>query len=157
MVKVKFLVTLALLMLTVLPMNSQTISIGDKRVKTFVTEKGDTLVIMNHQDARVLLEDVLHYEYSDSLLAVYKERDSLNTKSISIQKETIVKLATKGENYETIIKNLNEIIANKDSEVALKDDTIKEQKKEIRKQKFYKIVAIVAGAAAVVLVLLSGG
>lgn len=144
-------------MLTVLPMNSQTISIGDKRVKTFVTEKGDTLVIMNHQDARVLLEDVLHYEYSDSLLAVYKERDSLNTKSISIQKETIVKLATKGENYETIIKNLNEIIANKDSEVALKDDTIKEQKKEIRKQKFYKIVAIVAGAAAVVLVLLSGG
>ena len=140
-------------MLTVLPMNSQTISIEGKRVSTFVTEKGDTLVIMNHKDAKVLLEDVLHYEYSDSLLAVYKERDSLNTNIITLQKGAIVKLAIKEMNFENIIANLNKIIANNKTEVELKDKTIKEQKKEIRKQKFYKIIAIIGGAALTVLAL----
>ena len=125
-------------MLTVLPMNSQTISIGDKRVKTFVTQKGDTLVIMNHQDARTLLEDVLHYEYSDSLLTVYKGRDSLNTNSIKIQKEVILKLSLSNDNFNMVIKNLNKIIANKDDEIVFKDETILNQKKEIKKQKFYK-------------------
>jgi len=134
-------------------MNSQTISIEGKRVSTFVTEKGDTLVIMNHKDAKVLLEDVLHYEYSDSLLAVYKERDSLNTNIITLQKGAIVKLAIKEMNFENIIANLNKIIANNKTEVELKDKTIKEQKKEIRKQKFYKIIAIIGGAALTVLAL----
>lgn len=144
-------------MLTVLPMNSQTISTGGNRVKTFINEKGDTLVQMGYEDARVLLEDVLHYEYSDSLLAVYKDRDSLNTKTITLQKEVIVKLSVKESNYEAIIANLNEIIANKDEEVALKDETIKQQKKEIRKQKTYKVLSIIGGVAATILVLLAGG
>ena len=139
-----------------LPMSSQNISIGDSRVKTFITQKGDTLVIMCHNDARLLLEDVLHYEYSDSLLNIYKVRDSLNTNSITIQKEAIIKLSQKGLNFEAIIENLNKLIANKDSEVALKDDTIKEQKKEIKKQKLYKVLGIIGGIGLTILVLLIG-
>tara|TARA_R110000803_G_scaffold74903_3_gene139058 strand:+ start:45111 stop:45527 length:417 start_codon:yes stop_codon:yes gene_type:complete len=134
-------------------MNSQTISIGDKRVKTFVTQKGDTLVIMNHQDARTLLEDVLHYEYSDSLLTVYKGRDSLNTNSIKIQKEVILKLSLSNDNFNMVIKNLNKIIANKDDEIVLKDETILNQKKEIKKQKFYKSVAVVGAIVLPILLL----
>lgn len=137
----------------VLPMSSQTISIGDKRVKTFITQKGDTLVIMSHHDARVLLEDVLHYEYSDSLLEVYKGRDSLNSNAIIMQKEVIMKLSTSNDNFNLIIKNLNNIIANKDDEIILKDETILIQKKEIRKQKFYKSVAVVGAIVLPILLL----
>ena len=139
-----------------LPMSSQTTLTGSNRVKTFINEQGDTLVQMGYEDARVLLEDVLHYEYADSLLTVYKERDSLNTKTITLQKEVIVKLSIKESNYEAIMVNLQKIIANKGEEVALKDETIKQQKKEIRKQKFYKIVAIIGGGVATILVLLAG-
>ncbi len=139
-------------MLMVLPSSSQTISTGSNRVKTFVNDKGDTLVQMGYEDARVLLEDVLHYEYADSLLEVYKVRDSLNTKTVTLQKEAIVKLSLKESNYESIISNLNEIIANKDEEVALKDETIKQQKKEIRKQKIYKILGIIGSILLPILV-----
>jgi hypothetical protein len=136
-------------------MHSQNISIRGKRVSTFVTEKGDTLVIMNHKDAKVLLEDVLHYEYSDSLLAVYKDRDSLNTNIITFQKEAIVKLAIKETNFETIIANLNKVITNKKTEVALKDETIEAQEKEIKKQKRQKVLAIIGGIALTILTFLA--
>lgn len=139
------------------PMHSQNISIKENRVKTFINEKGDTLVQMNYEDARTLLKDVLEYQYTDSLLGVYKLRDSLNTKTITLQKEAIVKLSVKESNFETIIANLNEIIANKDQEVALKDETIEQQKKEIGKQKTYKVLSIIGGVAATILVLLAGG
>ena len=75
-----------------LPSLSQNISIEKNRVKTIILN-GDTLVQMHYEDARVLLEDVLHYEYADSLLAVYKGRDSLNTKTVTLQKEAITKLS----------------------------------------------------------------
>ena len=138
-----------------LPMSSQTISIEGKRVNTFVTEKSDTLIIMNYKDAKVLLEDLLHYEYSDSLLSVYKERDSLNTNIITFQKEAIVKLAVKEQNLEAIITNLNEVIVNNGTEVELKDKTIKAQEKEINKQKRQKVLAIISGIALTILTFLA--
>lgn len=141
----------------VLPMHSQTTSTKENRVKTFINDKGDTLVQMNYEDARILLKDVLEYQYADSLLSVYKLRDSLNTKTITLQKEAIVKLSLKEANFETIIANLNEIIANKDEEVALKDETIEQQKKEITKQKTYKVISIIGGVAGMILILLAGG
>ena len=96
-------------MLMKLQVNSQTTSTTENRVKTFINQRGDTLVQMCYKDARTLLNDVLEYQYTDSLLDVYKDRDSLNTKTITLQKETIVKLSLKEANYEKIIKNLNEI------------------------------------------------
>ena len=51
--------------------NCQTTSF-EERVKVTINQKGDTLVEMHYNDAKVLLEDVLHYEYADSLLTKFK-------------------------------------------------------------------------------------
>ena len=136
-----------------LPSLSQSISI-EGRVETFVTEEGDTLVIMGYEDARTLLEDVLECEYSDSLMTVYIERDSLNTRTVTLQKEVLMKMGKEKLNLETMITNLEEVIVNKDIALALKDDTIKQQKKEIRKQKFLKIIGFAGSIIIPIVVLL---
>lgn len=120
----------------VLPTHSQTISKGE--VKTLVNEKGDTLVMMNLEDARIILSDLMEYEIVDSLLITYKEKDSLNTTTITLQKDIIVKLTKKSNNQEIQIDNFETILANKNKELLLKEDTLKQQKKEIRKQKIFK-------------------
>ena len=138
-----------------LPSLSQTTSTGqNNRVTTTVNEKGDTLVTMSYEDARVLLRDVLYYEYTDSLLTVFKERDSLNTSVITMQKEVLVILGQQKLNLEQMITNLETVIENKDVEIGLKDDIIKQQKKEIRKQKILKIVGFSAAIVLPILTLL---
>ncbi len=121
-----------------LPSQSQTISKGE--VKTIIDDSGDTLVIMNLEDAKLILNDLLEYEIADSILTVYKEKDSLNSKTITLQKEVIFKLMEKSENQELQIDNFQQILDNKNKEIGLKEDTIKQQKKEIRKQKFLKFL-----------------
>ena len=120
-----------------LPTLSQTISKGEVRT---IVENGDTLVIMNLEDAKVILNDLLEYEIADSLLTVYKEKDSLNTNTITLQKEVIFKLMEKSDNQQTQIDNFQQILDNKNSELGMKEDTIKQQKKELRKQKFLKFL-----------------
>tara|TARA_R110001592_G_scaffold141781_2_gene363643 strand:- start:685 stop:1023 length:339 start_codon:yes stop_codon:yes gene_type:complete len=110
---------------------------------------------MCYKDARTLLNDVLEYQYTDSLLGVYKDRDSLNTKTITLQKETIVKLSLKQSNYETIVENLSNINKNKDDEINFQLDIIKQQKKEIRKQKFYKILSTIGSVVLPIITLLT--
>lgn len=125
----------------VLQSHSQSIStVEPNRIIVYVSEQGDTMVSMYIGDAKVLLEDVLHYQYSDSLLNVYKEKDSLSTNTINMQKDVLMKMGQEKMNLEAMNSNLESIIANKDGEIALKDDIIKQQKKEIRKQKFLKII-----------------
>jgi len=121
-----------------LPTLSQTISKGE--VKTIVDESGDTLVIMNLEDAKIILSDLLEYEIVDSILTVYKEKDSLNQKTITLQKEVIFKLMEKSDNQQDQINNFQQIINNKDEELGHKDDTLKQYKKELRKQKFLKFL-----------------
>jgi hypothetical protein len=121
-----------------LPILSQTISKGE--VKTIIDDSGDTLVIMNLEDAKVILNDLLEYEIADSLLTVYKEKDTLNTKTITLQKEVIFKLMEKSDNQQTQINNFQQILDNKNAELGMKEDTIKQQKKELRKQKFLKFL-----------------
>ena len=119
------------------PILSQTISKGEVRT---IVENGDTLVIMNLEDAKVILNDLLEYEIADSLLTVYKEKDSLNTNTITLQKEVIFKLMEKSDNQQGQIDNFQQILDNKNSELGMKEDTIKQQKKELRKQKFLKFL-----------------
>ena len=121
------------------PILSQTISKGEVRT---IVENGDTLVIMNLEDAKVILNDLLEYEIADSLLTVYKEKDTLNTNTITLQKEVIIKLMEKSENQQSQIDNFQQILDNKNSELGMKEDTIKQQKKEIRKQKFLKFLGL---------------
>ena len=119
------------------PTLSQTISKGEVRT---IVKNGDTLVIMNLEDAKVILNDLLEYEIADSLLTVYKEKDSLNTNTITLQKEVIFKLMEKSDNQQSQIDNFQQILDNKNSELGMKEDTIKQQKKELRKQKFLKFL-----------------
>lgn len=121
-----------------LPILSQTISKGE--VKTIVDDGGDTLVIMNLEDAKIILNDLLEYEIADSLLTVYKEKDSLNTQTITLQKEVIFKLMEKSDNQSDQIKNFQKLIDNKNEELGHKDDTLKQYKKELRKQKLLKFL-----------------
>lgn len=121
------------------PTLSQTISKGEVRT---IVENGDTLVIMNLEDAKVILNDLLEYEIADSLLTVYKEKDTLNTNTITLQKEVIFKLMEKSENQQNQIDNFQQILDNKNSELGMKEDTIKQQKKELRKQKFLKFLGL---------------
>ena len=136
-----------------LPSQSQTISKGE--VKTLVNENGDTLVMMNLEDARIILSDLMEYEIVDSLLLVYKEKDSLNTNTITLQKDIIVKLTQKSNNQQVQIDNFQTILDNKNEESALKDETIKQQKKEIRKQKFLKILGFTGSIVLPILTLLA--
>ena len=135
-----------------LPSQSQTISKGE--VKTLVNENGDTLVMMNLEDARIILSDLMEYEIVDSLLAVYEEKDSLNTHTITLQKDIIVKLTKKSSNQQVQIDNFQTILDNKNEEIGLKDETIKQQKKEIRKQKFLKIIGFTGSIVLPILTLL---
>ena len=121
-----------------LPVHSQIISRGE--VKTLINANGDTLVVMNIEDAKVILSDLLEYEIVDSLLTVYKEKDSLYNNTITLQKDIIVKLTQKSENQTLQISNFQSILDNKDQELLFNEDIIKQQKKEIRKQKFLKLV-----------------
>ena len=137
----------------ILPIHSQTISRGE--IKETVNLNGDTLVIMHLEDARVILNDLLEYEVVDSLLTVYKEKDSLNTSKIEIQKDIIFKLVEKNDNQQTQINNFQQILDNLKSEIVLKEDTIKQQKKEIRKQKLLKLTGFTSSIILPILTLLA--
>jgi len=96
----------------------------------------------------------MEYEVVDSLLLVYKEKDSLNTNTITLQKDIIVKLTQKSDNQQIQIDNFQTILDNKNEEIALKEETIKQQKKEIRKQKFLKIIGFTGSIVLPILTLL---
>jgi len=103
-------------------------------IESLINDKGDTLIVMPLEEAKMLLTDLLECEVSDSLLNIYVERDSLNKEKIILKDNIIEKLKLQNQNSENIIKNLEDIVGNKDEEISLKDKTIKEQKKEIKKQ-----------------------
>tara|TARA_R110002020_G_scaffold167779_1_gene356245 strand:+ start:5747 stop:6085 length:339 start_codon:yes stop_codon:yes gene_type:complete len=109
---------------------------------------------MNLEDAKFILSDLLQYEVTDSLLNVYVERDSLNTEKIVLKDEIIEKLNLQNFNCNEMVSNLEKIISNKDSEIVLKDDIIKQQKKEIRKQKFLKFLGLAGSVILPIVTLL---
>lgn len=124
------------------------------RVQTYVTEEGKTMVIMTYEDAKVLLQDLLYYEFTDSLLREYKAKDTLNTGKIELQKSFIDNLTQENTNLEIMVSNLEDIINNKDEELGYKDDTIKQQKKEIRKQKRLKILGFVGTVVVPIVIII---
>ena len=137
----------------ILPIHSQTILRGE--VKEIINSDGDVLVVMHLEDARIILNDLLEYEIADSLLTVYKEKDSLNTNTISLQKDIIFKLVEKSDNQQSQINNFQKILDNNKQIIQYKDDTIKHQKKEIRKQKLQKILGFSGSIILPILTLLA--
>ena len=135
------------------PTVSQTISRGE--VKEIINNEGDTLVLMNLEDAKIVLGDLLEYEIADSIITIYKEKDTLNTNTISLQKDIIVKLTQKSNNQQSIIDNFEQILSNKNKEIKLKDETIEAQKKEIKKQKRLKIVGFIGSILLPIITLIA--
>ena len=110
---------------------------------------------MNLEDAKIVLGDLLEYEIADSIITIYKEKDTLNTNTISLQKDIIVKLTQKSNNQQSIIDNFEQILSNKDKEIKLKDETIEAQKKEIKKQKRLKIVGFIGSILLPIITLIA--
>ena len=148
----KYLLSLVIWVVMILPIHSQTILRGE--VKEIINSDGDVLVVMHLEDARIILNDLLEYEIADSLLTVYKEKDSLNTNTISLQKDIIFKLVEKSDNQQSQINNFQKILDNNKQIIQYKDDTIKHQKKEIRKQKLQKILGFSGSVILPILTLL---
>jgi uncharacterized coiled-coil protein SlyX len=95
-------------------------------------------------DAKSVLDDLLDKQVSDSLVDVYASRDSINQVSIALQADQIKTLNETIKNQGLISDNLTTIVSNKDKEISDLNDIIKQQKKEIRKQKILKIIGFTA-------------
>ena len=130
----------------------QNISKGE--IKTIVNSQGDTLIMMRLSDAKVILSDLMEFRYVDSLLSIYKLRDSLKTSTITMQKDVIDKLIQKSNNQDTQLTNFQSILSNKDQEITFKEDVIKSQKKEIRKQKVLKIIGFAGSVVLPIITLI---
>jgi hypothetical protein len=137
----------------ILPLTSQTISRGE--VKEIINSNGDTLILMNLEDAKIVLSDLLEYEIVDSLLTVYKEKDTLNTNTISLQKDVIVKLTQKSNNLQSIVDNFEGILQNKNIEIDIKTQIIDHQEVEIKKQKRLKVVGFIGSILLPILTLIA--
>ena len=135
-----------------LQVDCQTTSKSIERIK-YVKINGDTFIQMSLEDAKVILKGVLDSEIADSLINIYTFRDSVNSGIISMQIEEIRLLQEKSSNQEMLSNNLEEILDNKDSEVALLNKIIIDQKKQIRKQKFIKTLALIGDVALPVITL----
>ena len=131
---------------------SQNISKGE--IKTIVNSQGDTLIMMRLDDAKVILSDLMEFRFVDSLLSIYKLRDSLKTSTIVMQKDVIDKLIQKSNNQDTQLTNFQSILSNKDQEITFKEDVIKSQKKEIRKQKVLKIIGFAGSVVLPIITLI---
>lgn len=131
--------------------NSQNTS--NKDVQKLVNNT-DTVIQISIEDSRdIILQDLLDYKLVEP---AYRRSIILNkTYSIILkdQMEVIDKLKTKNFNNESKIHNLELVIEGDSIINSNNQETIKKQKKEIRKQKFLKVVGLTAAVALPILVL----
>jgi len=113
-------------------------------VQTLVNAKGDTLVQMRLADAKIILTDLYDKQIADNLVQVYMVRDNINASSITLLKSEVDMYKAKCGNLSLIIDNDTKIIVDKDTEIGLLNKTIKDQKREIRKQKILKVMGFTA-------------
>lgn len=134
-------------------MLSQTTLTKEPRVQTVINQKGDTLIQFQIKDARILLADVLDKQVLDSIVEVYKVRDSISQNQIQLYVKEVRLLQEKSLNKDKENANLNKIIELRNTEITDLNKTIKQNKKEIRKQKFYKVLGFIGAIALPILVL----
>jgi hypothetical protein len=100
------------------------------------------MIQMSVSDAKLLLNDVLEKRVCDSTLVEYIEMDKSKSSIISLQSDKIKLTEEKLTNTGLMVWNLESVVKNKDTEIDLHLATIKEQVKEIRKQKRLKVLWI---------------
>jgi hypothetical protein len=109
---------------------------------------------MSLEDAKTIFKDLLEKQISDSLIFEYVKMDSAKNLSITLLKKDIEKLTTKASNLNEIIFNNDKIIGNKSVENGLLNEEIVKLKKEVRKQKFLKIIGYTGSVVLPIAVLL---
>jgi len=109
---------------------------------------------MSLSDAKFILEELLEKEINDSIINVYVVRDSLNNNIVTLKDKKIEVLNEKFNNQNSIINNLNSIVKNKNSELDIMKQTIKEQEKEIKKQKTLKKIGFITSIALPIIIVL---
>lgn len=135
--------------------HSQTISKQD-RIKIHIDIKGDTITTMSYADSKLLLEDVLKYRYTDSLLGVYKEREITYNNLITSQKNKINLLVNKNLNLHNTNVNLESMMTNRNRELEIVHEVIEKQEREIKRQKTKKVLGFIgAGALAITAILIA--
>ena len=134
--------------------NSQNILTKEPRVQAFVNQQGDTIIQMKLDDAKIILADVLDREVADSLVNVYKTRDSINKNTIELQVKEIRALQQKGFNYEQQVANLDKISKNKDTEIEKLNKSLEDEKKATKKQRRLKNLGFVGCVVIPIIVLL---
>lgn len=133
---------------------SQVIYKVEPRVNSFVNTNGDTLIEMTLADARVVLIDLLEKQTADSIINVYEKRDSLSISTIMLQKKEMLLLQQKAINNGMVVTDLNDIISNKNKEIVLLNDVIKQQKKQLFKQRVLKVIGFSAAVILPILVIM---
>ena len=108
--------------------------------KRALTTKGDTVIVFSVPKAKWLLKQT----YKVGELTVL---DSLNKSELAIKDSIITVLNMNINDYKSIIEVKGEIIDGQYTHIA-------ELKKEIRRQKRYKMYAILCGATSVIAVMI---
>ena len=97
---------------------------------------------------------MLDREVADSLVNVYKTRDSINKNTIELQVKEIRALQQKGFNYEQQVANLDKISKNKDTEIEKLNKSLEDEKKATKKQRRLKNLGFVGCVVLPIIVLL---
>tara|TARA_R110000868_G_scaffold145027_1_gene364852 strand:- start:2132 stop:2488 length:357 start_codon:yes stop_codon:yes gene_type:complete len=101
---------------------------------------------MHVEDARLILTDLLDYELIvDSILPEYENRDSLQTKAITLNLSKIMELQLQSSNCDKQLDNLNAIIDNVKEIGGFKDLTIENVEKRVKQEKIKKGLALGGG------------
>jgi len=132
-------------------MHSQIILKPEPNIRAVIVND-KPFIIIDENDGKIILTDLLQKIVLDSLVNDYKITDSLKDIKINLQDTFITCLKIKTNSQQEVIQNLNIIIRNKDEEISVLNGTILKQKSEIKKQKTYKIIGI---TAAIVLPILA--
>tara|TARA_R110000772_G_scaffold17946_3_gene49913 strand:+ start:89910 stop:90296 length:387 start_codon:yes stop_codon:yes gene_type:complete len=125
--------------------------LSEGRVKTNPITKEITF---NQKDGRAILEDLLKYEFSDSIMFQQASINGLSLTVINDLRDINTRLNLKNANLETQNTNLTTVTVNQEEEIEFMRDTSKQQEKVIRKHKRSKTFIIIAGVATVVALLL---
>ena len=148
----KYIITLIICLLSVYQMDSQITY--KPRVQILLNSDGDTVLQMTLLDAKIILNDLMEKQIADSLIFEYVAMDSAKNLSISLLKKDVDYLTTKVYNLNQIITNNGISITNKDTEIGLLNGEITKLKKEVRKQKFLKIIGYTGSVVLPIAVLL---
>lgn len=148
----KILITLILIIASFYA-ESQIIPRGQTKIA--VTKKGDTMLVMNISDARLILADLLDKKIVDSIVKAYQDKDSISSYAIALYKNQITDLQELSNNKDQQFEALQAILANKDSEIKTLNTTITKQKREIKKQSRLKMIGFSAAVILPIAVLLS--